>query len=153
MWWPAPAEIGGIGEVVETDDDVTVQVTGPPGTTPPPAGAPGWLGEFEVVTLPVRTVFRGDARRSDGTARVRLIGIGQGHARLVTVPPCAAVLEPFRDTARATSPAAAGPLCFAVPPGFRPHYLALTANATGPAAVIDLRLVAELAARSGECTR
>lgn len=115
---------GRIGQYIETADHITLTVTAPPVTTPPD-GAPGWLHAFHIVAIPVTTAFAGDAHGPTpaGARRISLAGTGPGHAAIVTAGPCAAPLRPFRGTVTASSPPATGAFCFAVPPGFQPHYL------------------------------
>ncbi|MBC6459182.1 hypothetical protein [Actinomadura sp. HBU206391] len=115
-----------IGQTVETEDGIAIQVTGPP-TTRPPTGLPGRLNDFDLMIVPVTTRLTGDAIRPDdyGQYRVTLIGAGRGNTVIVPDPPCATALRTFRGEVRAGTPPIRGRLCFAVPPGFRPRYLVI----------------------------
>lgn len=119
-----PDRLRRTGQVVETEDGIAIQVTGPPATRPP-AGLPGRFRDFDLVIVPVATRLTGDAIRADsyGDHRVTLIGEGRGLTVIVRDPPCDAALRTFRGAASAGTPPITGSLCFVVPPGFRPRYL------------------------------
>jgi len=117
---PPVVEAGGDARL----DAVTLRVTGPVATIPP-AGAPGWLRDFHVITIPVLATAPPPANPSvfPGYVPLELIGRGTGDAVLVQSPACGGVPQAFDGRFPLGVLRFEGPVCFVVPKDFQPLYL------------------------------
>jgi hypothetical protein len=127
-----PKTIAPTGQRV-TVGDMTVRVSGPVTTTPPP-GAPSWLAGFHVVTVPVEWTHTGPYER--GYQKIELIGPGSGIAEIVRAPACGGAPGGFDgDVDVTTELPRRGVMCYVVPPDFRPEHLIVGVD---PSAAITL---------------
>jgi len=115
---PPPADADGTAR----SGDVTVRVTGPVTTSPPP-GAPGWVRDVHLIVVPVLATAPPPARAdlSPGYVALELVGRGRGRAVRLDAPACGGAPGAFDG--RLTATRVQGPVCFVVPKDFRPLYL------------------------------